>query len=221
MKSLMLWNRAIILLLSTVFCTNLAHSQIKLGVEAGANYSQIFFKYDKEIPDSIERVKSFKPKIGFKGGVTFENEFNKYLAIKAGILYSLRGASKAIDTGNGVMRDINQHLLILPVLLSVKPIEQFHINVGMEYGFVLSNDRYDFPARNAFDFRLRIAGGLTYQVLPYLAINAYCSYDLGATNGIDYTDAQGNPTGMSSETMLVASLGVNYTFKAWDKKREK
>ncbi|MCP4440271.1 MAG: hypothetical protein GY810_15105 [Aureispira sp.] len=116
------------------------------------------------------------------------------------------------------MKDINQHLLILPVLFSVKPIEQFHVNVGMEYGFVLSNDRSGVPVRNVFDFRVRVAGGLTYQVLPYLGINAYCSYDIRASNPIYYTDAQGNDIGTSSENMLVASLGVNYTFKSWSKK---
>ncbi len=85
----MLLTWVIVITFASVLCTTTVQAQIKLGVEAGGNYSQIFFNYDKRIPDSSKTIKSFKPKIGFKGGVTFENEFNQYLAIKVGILYSL------------------------------------------------------------------------------------------------------------------------------------
>lgn len=131
------------------------------------------------------------------------------------MLYSWRGARKALPNG----RDLIHHNLIVPILLRIQPVQKFYINVGFETGILLASNRFE---ERGFSMNIRAAAGFSYQIVPDLAINLHCSYAISPSNTIQITDEQGNPISSPAyERMLVASLGVNYTFKSWDKKTDK
>lgn len=111
-------------------------SNLKLGLKAGANYSNVWDERDNDFEAN--------GKVGFVGGAFLHIPIGKFIGIQPEVLFSQKGFQ-----GSGVMLGENYsfkrttNYLEVPLLFTVKPTSFFTIVAGPQYSFLMSQqDRF-------------------------------------------------------------------------------
>jgi len=106
-------------------------NNIKLGIKAGANYSNVFdSKNDQFTADS---------KFGLAAGGFLSIPFAQFFAFQPEILFSQKGF-KGTGTilGSPYQFTRTTNFIDVPLLLAIKPSENFTLLVGPQYAFLLN-----------------------------------------------------------------------------------
>jgi hypothetical protein len=101
----------------------------KIGLKAGANFSNVY--------DTQGDQFAADGKLGFAGGVFLEVPLSDYLGIRTEILYSQKGF-KATGQYLSVPYTFTRSsdYIDVPVLITLKPVPMFSINVGPQFSFL-------------------------------------------------------------------------------------
>ena len=101
----------------------------KIGLKAGANFSNVY--------DTQGDQFAADGKLGFAGGVFLEVPLSDYLGIRPEILYSQKGF-KATGQYLSVPYTFTRSsdYIDVPVLITLKPVPMFSINVGPQFSFL-------------------------------------------------------------------------------------
>ncbi|MCF7560881.1 PorT family protein [Sabulilitoribacter multivorans] len=151
------------LTLSSCFCTK--------GIKAGVNFSS----FSGENTEDLSSRTGFH--VGGYGRFCIDEDGN--LAIQPEILFSTQGANydDGFDEGS-----FNLNYFNVPVLAQLKLSDEFYVEAGPQFGFLLSaKDKYDSGEEdikddvNSFDFSGNV--GLGYQFDSGLNLNA--RYNMG------------------------------------------
>jgi len=146
-------NTIIISVIVLLFSINIfgQENKIDFGVKAGVNYSTLFFGND--VPSEFPA--SFNGKIGFHIGGFMRYKFSEKLMLKPELLFSTQGAEYLLDTSeiiidpnnptfnNNYKADINEYMLLLPILLDYYFNPKFDVEFGPQFAYVVSNEITD------------------------------------------------------------------------------
>jgi hypothetical protein len=186
-----------------VILSSVASAQVKVGVKAGGNYSNISIL-------NFNRFGETKYKPGFHAGAFMVLWAGKEYAVRQEFLYNVKGWKYAdsIQTEAQHLNYLNQS-----VLLYLKLIPKFSLLLGPEVGYLLSirpkNDGPHFPEFhqldiNAFNrFEASLIGGIAYQVAEQLSLEA--RYTLGFSKVLAGNNEYGNNQ--------VFQVSMGYTFE--------
>lgn len=159
--------RKVLLLSIFLFVTGVvANAQLKFGVKAGANISNV----------AVEKSEN---KVGFNTGVFAQYKFAKF-AVQPEVLFSMQGAK--FDGGKSELNYIN-----IPVMAQYYIIPGLAVEAGPQLGFLISakdkvdgedfSDVKDFM--NSTDFAINF--GASYE-LPVLPVGVFARYSLGLSD---------------------------------------
>ena len=106
-----------------------ASAQLKLGVKAGANFSNV----------RGSDVEGNKGKTGFYAGAFAEYSISEKLAVKPELVYSLQGA-KAVEEYEGVVTEAKVDLsyITLPVMVKYEFVPGFYAETGPQISYLSS-----------------------------------------------------------------------------------
>lgn len=136
------------LLLITLIFLGLSIStfgQFKGGIKAGMNVCD--FIVTKSGDTSADE--SFNTRVSFHIGSYVQDQFSKHFAWQAELLFSNKGYTHEVD---GQKNNVSLNYLNLPIVLIYKPIELLELEVGPEFGYMISGD----DLMNNFDFAIDI-----------------------------------------------------------------
>ena len=135
-----------IILISLILIATLTNAQeIKLGVKAGLNVSNLTGNYPNE-----NEVVDTKSKIGFHLGGGAEYSINDRVSVQAELLISTQGGSSEIKWeddiisysggyyGSSFIATLKLTYLTLPIMLKYKVIDKLSIEFGPQIGYILS-----------------------------------------------------------------------------------
>ena len=122
-------------------------------------------------------IDDLKMKFGFVGGTELGYQFNDYLALTAGALYTMQGGRIKNDY---TKYNINVDYLNVPIMLAVYPVKGFGIKAGVQYGFLLKakwgdNDFKDYCKKTDFS----IPVGISYE---FEETSVDLRYNFGVSN---------------------------------------
>ncbi|MNK01932.1 hypothetical protein D3C87_197460 [compost metagenome] len=104
---------------------------LKFGIKAGANYSNVWDERDNDFEAS--------GKAGFAGGAFLHVPIGKFLGVQPEVLFSQKGYS---GSGNFLMQSYEfkrtTNYLEIPLLITLKPTSFLTIVAGPQYSFLLS-----------------------------------------------------------------------------------
>lgn len=110
--------------------TSTTKNNLKLGLKAGANYSNVF--------DSKDNTFHADSKFGLAIGGFLSIPFAQYFAFQPEVLFSQKGF-KGTGTilGSNYQFTRTTNYIDVPLLFAIKPTESFSIVVGPQYAFLL------------------------------------------------------------------------------------
>ncbi len=160
---------------------------VRFGVKIGTNYSNVYDSEGEEFDANA--------KFGLATGVFLSVPIGKYLGIQPEILFSQKGfkAEGNLFTTTYVLTRTSNYIDI-PLLVSIKPIENISILAGPQYSYLISqtnkfeNAQTSIEQEEAFDNEnLRkntfcFTGGFDINVNP-LVIGGRVGWDLYKNNG--------------------------------------
>jgi hypothetical protein len=198
------------MILGTTLCTGQftedSRGKFKLGVKAGANYSNIY--------DSDGEGFDAEGKFGFAGGAFMMIPLGKVLGIQPEVLFSQRGY-KQTGTFLGGNYELTRttNYIDIPIFLSIKPASFITVQLGPQFSFltkrkdVFKNPLSTIEQEKEFandDFRkntLCAVGGVDININQVV---------LGVRAGWDVQDNNGSGTSTNpryKNVWLQASLG--------------
>jgi hypothetical protein len=159
----------------------------KIGLKAGANFSNVY--------DTQGDQFAADGKLGFAGGVFLEVPLSDYLGIRQEILYSQKGF-KATGQYLSVPYTFTRSsdYIDVPVLITLKPVPMFSINVGPQFSFLTkqtdvfsstiltSEQQQAFSNDNYRKNLMSITAGVALD-LGKVVLDVRANYDLQRNNG--------------------------------------
>jgi hypothetical protein len=158
--------KSIAIAITLFFIAYGSYAQIGGGVRLGANISNV--KVDSPFGDI-----SYDSKIGALAGVYLTAQLADKIALQPELLYSGYGAK--LDEVN-----LNLGYVSVPVFLQYQINEMFNLNVGPQFGFLLSAKSEDEDIKDSFK-GLDLGGALGLG-LNFGKFNAGLRYYLGLSN---------------------------------------
>jgi hypothetical protein len=167
--------RAFLLL---VFLCNLhliSIGQLKVGLKAGANLSQILVTKT----GNTQSNESFGSRIGFHAGSFVSNSFSEHLSWQLEVLFSSKGYNYNIENHS---EKVSLNYLNWPLLLVYRPTAKLEFEFGPEFGYMITGKDlfsdfdlgFDLGAR--FDVSKRMNAGIRYNYgLPFKMKNVATS----------------------------------------------
>lgn len=156
--------KKVVLSVFAVLVVFAASAQFKGGVKAGVNMAKISTDIDGLGSDS-ENGTSFH--VGFYGVFALRDA----LAVQPELLYnSIKGSDS----------DLTVNFLSIPVMVTYTFAERFNVQVGPQYGFVLSSDPSDAKDDMKGDFTLNLGAGAAFG-----KFNVTARYGIGLSNVVD------------------------------------
>jgi len=160
-----------------------SRSQLKIGIKAGFNYANV---YDEE-GDQFEADGKF----GFVGGGFLAVPIGKFLGIQPEVLYSQKGY-QGTSTVGGITYSYSRtsNFIDIPILITLKPTEQFTILGGPQYSYLVQQkDKFDnttveinFENDNIRKNLLCLIIGFDFN-MNNLVLGARAGWDLQDNNG--------------------------------------
>lgn len=181
-----------------------AHAQTKshLGVEGGITLASFY---------SLQTTNDqfYAPTIGARLGIVFEQEFTNLIAVKIGVLGTLKGSQirqPALNWHTG-------HISI-PLLLNLSPIKPLKIGFGGELNILVAANLL-FPAINPVTFGIRSEIG--WQINPAFRLIAHATLGVMPSHTVFHTDEQGNVVSTNAYQHITGGISLAYTFKTFGK----
>lgn len=166
--------KKVLLIAALILTAGIANAQLKFGVKAGANISNVGF-------DDTDN------KVGFNTGVFGELKISKF-AVQPEVLFSMQGAK--YDIGSDGKGKIELNYISIPVMAKYYVIPGLSIEAGPQIGFLMSAkdkadgeedfDMKDFMKKTDFSINF----GVSYE-LPVLPVGIFARYSLGLTDLYD------------------------------------
>jgi hypothetical protein len=162
-------------------------SNIKFGVKAGLNYSNVWDEYGEEFRAD--------GKFGLVGGIWLGIPISEYLGFQPGIQFSQKGfkaTGMLLGESYDMIRTTNH--IDIPLLITVKPIEYISIGFGPQYSYLIQQkDEFvntttsiaqmtEFENDNIRKNILGLTGGFDIN-LDHLVFSGRIGYDLANNNG--------------------------------------
>jgi hypothetical protein len=120
---------------------------LKLGLKAGANYSNVWDENDNDFEAN--------GKVGFAGGAFLHIPIGRFIGVQPEVLFSqkgFQGSGSLLGQDYSFKRTTNY--LEVPLLFTVKPTSFFTIVAGPQYSFLLSQeDRFTSGSSSITDSR--------------------------------------------------------------------
>jgi opacity protein-like surface antigen len=199
-----------------------ATAQVKFGVKAGLNVSQLGGGTLKAGGQTVD-VEASGMLVGFHGGAYVNFSFGSIIGLQPELLFSMQGET---ETENAVTIKTHLNYINIPVLLDIKPIPNFSILVGPQIGInvyrsmsgeglSISGSKVDDMLEqrgmkiNTID--IAAALGVQYTLLDHLTIGARYNFGFTSTLGVtkERKDAGMSLTGGGNRVIQVS---VGWTF---------
>ncbi|QIX62094.1 PorT family protein [Hymenobacter sp. BT18] len=176
---------AVALLSAAAFSATSAHAQgVRLGVKAGANYSNL--------AGDLTGKDNYEYKLGFHGGVMLNAPLTDdgFLSVQPELLFSQKGfqyADKESTDQNGntykTEGNINYNYLDVPVLLKINA-DGFYFEGGPQVGYLLS-------AKNNIEVKNKTTGQPVTDINRDLNIDNAKRFEVGYAAGLGYQSEAG------------------------------
>jgi hypothetical protein len=176
----------IILTIATLSAAGVSAQGFQLGIRAG------------EIMNSIDG-KSFSEqfKYGYHAGLAAEIMFSKHVGIEPGVYfnqsnlqtgYSFDTLYKSINPGT--LKEVRLNYLTIPVLLDVRPLPFLTLQMGPQFGILMSSSNTLLQnGKSAFtNGNLAMVGGVQLNLLKFRIYGRY-AVGLNSVNDIDGRDS--------------------------------
>ncbi|MFT3793945.1 porin family protein [Flavobacterium sp.] len=156
-------------LFGSVLC---AQAQLKFGIKAGPNFSDV----DGNIaPDT-------KMRTSFHFGALAELKLPGRFALQPELLYSSQGA----EVESAAFKDIQYDYITVPVMLKYYLIpDLFNIELGPQFSFLI-NDNQDFDVEDSSTFDFAALGGVGVDLGQHFFVQG--RYVLGLTDASSNAD---------------------------------
>jgi len=119
--------------------------QLKGGIKGGVNFCTFMVTQSGDLFAN----ESFSPKVSYHLGTYVQNSFNDYLAWQVEILFSNKGYIQEVDD-NKITISLNY--LNLPVLFIYRPVKLLELEIGPEFGYLVSGEEF----MSSFDFGIDV-----------------------------------------------------------------
>ena len=157
------------LFFSFFFCLIFIYSfgQLKGGIKGGANFCTFMVSKSGDLFTD----ETFNPKVSYHIGTYVQNSFSKQLAWQIEVLFSNKGY---IHKQGDESVNVSLNYLNWPVLLIYRPVKLLELEIGPEFGYLITGEEFlssfdfgiDFGAR--FNISEKFNAGLRYsQGLPF------------------------------------------------------
>ena len=189
-----------------------ASAQFKYGVKAGINAAQLSALSD------VPGAKATDMKIGFHAGLHMNYSFTDLIGLQYEAVFSMQGGSNKVSIeGTAATTKLNFNYINIPVLLEIKPFQNFSIFVGPQFGFnifkslsasmggqsgSISGKEFENNMGKVNTIDIAAIGGIQYAIMGQFLISA--RYNFGFTKTLEL--AKG---GMCNR---VIQIGVGYQF---------
>ncbi len=185
--------KIVILLALTLGVSLYSIAQFKGGFKGGFNSSDLIVT---SALDSLNNAE-FKAKAGYNAGCFVNVLFLDNLGMQVDILFSNKGYNKKFE---GTTDKINLNYLSWPVMFFYKPVEKLDIEIGPEFGLLMtSNDML-----KSFDMGIDI--GVRYYISDLLDVGL--RYNMGLPFGFkSQKDYLGNIPGNYANSTLQITVG--------------
>jgi len=127
--------------------------QLKGGIKGGANFCTFMVSKSGDLFADA----TFNSKVSYHLGTYVQNSFTEQLAWQIEVLFSNKGYIHKVDD---ISTNISLNYLNLPVLFIYKPIKLFEVEIGPEFGYLISGE--DFMS----SFDLAIDLGARFNISP-------------------------------------------------------
>lgn len=209
-----------ILLISTVILTATSSSaqsetttdnrqKLSFGLKVGANYSNV---YDSEGEDFVADAK-----FGLAGGVFVSIPLGKFFGVEPEVLFSQKGfKSKGTYLGSTYSMTRTTDYIDIPLLFTVKPIEQVTLLFGPQFSYLLSQkddftggtisttQEQDFDNDNLRKNTYGLTGGVDFNINNFV-LGVRAAWD------VKNNDGDGNSETPRYKNMLYqATLGYRF-----------
>jgi hypothetical protein len=176
---------ALIVLLFAVVKSNGQENRLAFGIKAGPSYTGL-----SENP-AMEYLRKGTFKWAFHGGVFLRLPLSKYFSIQPELNYSGQGQkTEYVYSGYRQQTEVTLQYITVPLLINVKGIniqgtKNINIQVGAQYGYLLSGDEpFDYPQNKqmfaSHDFSL--CGGLSVNFTDNVSFGARYTHGLTDIN---------------------------------------
>ena len=191
--------KKLILLAAVVLVGFNANAQgVDFGVKAGANFATI----------GGDESGDFGNRTAFHFGVTAGISVSDNFSVQPELVYSAQGAS--IDYGGGEDGDIKLDYLNLPIMAQFQVADGFSVEVGPQFGFLLSAKADD--GDNEEDIKdfvkgLDLAAGIGVNYAMASGLNFGARYNLGLSN---VNDGEGSDDFKNQNNVIQVSVGYRF-----------
>ncbi len=121
-------------------------------------------------------------KLGFFSGVSVATDFSKIMGAKIELYYIGKGAKKVVDGVEEFKTDL--HFVEMPFLITIKPINLFELDLGIDCSYLISSKLYEYGAvvpEGLYDmrnFNLGAIASASYYFTQSLGFNLRFDYSL-------------------------------------------
>ena len=219
MKKLILTAGVFVMLTTTVSAQNLP-SPLSLGVKGGLNIAGL--SNMDNVQDSENITKNILP--AFYVGAFAEYKLNDYFGISPELIYSSQGMKAEGNEWVDYEYKLPLHYFNIPVLAKVYVAEAFSIDLGPQFGVLLSAkdkekttwqdviDEYETDFKDeglikTFDIGLGV--GATYNIGKFMI---QCRYNIGLIDVAKFEGENEKPSDHKAWRNNVFQLGVAFRF---------
>lgn len=162
-------------------------AQLKGGIKGGVNFCTFMVSKSGDLFADA----SFNSRVSYHVGTYVQNSFNNYLAWQVEILFSNKGYIYVVDDNSEI---VSLNYLSWPLLLIYRPGKLLELEIGPEFGYLISGEEFmssfdfaiDLGARfnisNKFNAGLRYCQGLPFKMK--LSSPDAADYDPTYQNGV-------------------------------------
>lgn len=183
--------------------------KLSFGLKVGANYSNV---YDSEGEDFVADAK-----FGLAGGVFVSIPLGKFFGVEPEVLFSQKGfKSKGTYLGSTYSMTRTTDYIDIPLLFTVKPIEQVTLLFGPQFSYLLSQkddftggtisttQEQDFDNDNLRKNTCGLTGGVDFNINNFV-LGVRAAWD------VKNNDGDGNSETPRYKNMLYqATLGYRF-----------
>ena len=156
--------------------------QLYGGIKGGVNFCTFMVSKSGDLFTDA----TINPKVSYHLGTYVQNSFNEHLAWQIEVLFSNKGYILKVDD---LSENVSLNYLNWPLLLIYKPIKLVELEVGPEFGYLISGE--DFL--NSFDLAIDL--GARFNISD--KFNAGLRYSMGLPFKLQLSSAEAeeyNPT---------------------------
>lgn len=196
----------LILLFYLVISGLFASGQIHVGVKAGVGIKDISLTSSNELADS--NFWSYDPGFAYHFGVVLTLRPSSTIGGQVEVLFSNKGSGAAQN--NLVNDPANYNYITVPFLLRLRLFDHVRLQLGPEFGFLLSQTEDSFVVPDAQNLDVGIIGGIDFQLGDRLILGG--RYALGLTNlwDINFLDINGGVEGTVQARNQVGQVYLQY-----------